>query len=149
MRASLPVRLWVPETRLTSCDLLIFVKETAEPIVSADADGVLWLVSWQRAHESGLTERAVGAVPVEVVLIVGQGRYGVGLVDDEDAVEEFTSDAADESLGDRVRPWCSNWGLDHLSPSAGEDGVERSGELGVAIADEEPEALGGVVEVPW
>ena len=51
------------------------------------------------AHGSGLTERAVGAVPVEVVLIVGQGRYGVGLVDDEDAVEEFTSDAADESLG--------------------------------------------------
>jgi hypothetical protein len=29
----------------------------------------------------------------------------------------------------------------------GEDGVEGAGELGVAIADEEPESLPGVVEV--
>jgi hypothetical protein len=32
----------------------------------------------------------------------------VALVDDEDAVEEFAADAADEPFGDRVRAWRSN-----------------------------------------
>jgi hypothetical protein len=30
----------VPETELTSCDLLIFVEETAEPVEATDAAGV-------------------------------------------------------------------------------------------------------------
>jgi hypothetical protein len=36
----------------------------------------------------------------------------VALVDDEDAVEEFAADAADEPFGDRVRAWRSNRGFD-------------------------------------
>jgi hypothetical protein len=28
--------VWVPETRPTSCDLVVFVEEAAEPIASAD-----------------------------------------------------------------------------------------------------------------
>jgi len=31
--------LWVPETRLTLCDLLVFVDEAAESVDSADARG--------------------------------------------------------------------------------------------------------------
>jgi hypothetical protein len=34
------VSLWVPETRLTSCDLPIFMEEAAEPVVVADAGEV-------------------------------------------------------------------------------------------------------------
>ena len=37
--------------------------------------------------------------------------------------------------------------LDHLDACAGEDGVERGGEFGVAVADEESEGGGAVVEV--
>ena len=37
--------------------------------------------------------------------------------------------------------------LEHLGIDGGVDGVERGGELGVAIADEESEASAGVVEV--
>jgi hypothetical protein len=33
-------RLWVPETPLTSCGLLIFMEEAAEPVVAADAGEV-------------------------------------------------------------------------------------------------------------
>jgi len=38
------LRLWVPETRPTSCDLLVFVDEAAESIKSADAVdlGLAW-----------------------------------------------------------------------------------------------------------
>ena len=34
------MNVWVPETRLTSCDLLIFVEETSESVMSADVGGV-------------------------------------------------------------------------------------------------------------
>jgi hypothetical protein len=39
----------VPETWLTSCDLLIFVEETAESVLSADAGGVGLVVVRERA----------------------------------------------------------------------------------------------------
>jgi hypothetical protein len=42
-------RLWVPETRLMSCDLLIFVDESTEPVESADAGGVGLVVFWECA----------------------------------------------------------------------------------------------------
>ena len=54
---------------------------------------------------------------------------------------------ADEAFGDRVGPWCLHRCLDDADVGGGEDGVERGGELGVAVADEEPEATAGVVEV--
>ena len=40
--------LWVPETGLTSCDLLIFVEETAEPVVPSDSSDVVRAVFWER-----------------------------------------------------------------------------------------------------
>jgi hypothetical protein len=80
---------------------------------------------------------------VEVALVLGHDRDCVALVDDEDPVEEFAADAAHESLGDGVRPWRPEWSLDHLDSGAGEHGVEVGGELRVAVADEEPEAIAG------
>ena len=38
-------------------------------------------------------------------------------------------------------------GLDDPDVDRGEDGVEGGGELGVAVTDEQPEALTGIVEV--
>ena len=43
------VRLWVPQTRLTSCGLLIFVEEASDPVESADASRVIWPLFWERA----------------------------------------------------------------------------------------------------
>jgi hypothetical protein len=71
----------------------------------------------------------------------------VSLVDGEHAVEEFAVDAADEPFGDGVGPWCLDGCLDYSDPDGGEDRVEGGSELGVAVADEELEALTGVVEV--
>ena len=85
------------------------------------------------------------AVVVELVL-AEHGR-GVPLVDDQGAVEEFAADAFDEAFGDRVGPRRPHRRLDDPDVHGGEDSVERGGELGVAIADKEPETAGGVVEV--
>jgi hypothetical protein len=84
---------------------------------------------------------------VEVGLVLAEDRCGVALVDDEDLVEEFAADAADEPLGGRVRAGRSNRCFDHLNPCGSEDGVEHGGELGVVVWDEVPEVLAGVVEV--
>lgn len=39
--------VWMPETGLTSCDLLIFVEETAEPVVPSDSGDVMRAVFWE------------------------------------------------------------------------------------------------------
>jgi hypothetical protein len=44
-----PARLWVPQTRLTSCDLLIFVEEARAAVESADASRVVWPLFWECA----------------------------------------------------------------------------------------------------
>jgi hypothetical protein len=51
------------------------------------------------------------------------------------------------TLGDRIRTRCPHRRLDDPDVDGGEDGVERGGELAVAVTDEESEAPGGVVEV--
>ena len=48
---------------------------------------------------------------------------------------------------DRVRPGCPDRGADDPDVGAGEDGVERGGELAVPVADQEPEPVGSVAEV--
>ena len=84
-------------------------------------------------------------------LDVGAGEHGVergvSSVEDKESVEEFAADCPDEALGDRIRPRCPHRRLDDPGVDGGEDGVERGGELGVAIADEEPETTPGVVEI--
>ena len=87
--------------------------------------------------------------PVAVVVLGVLGQHGCGmpLVDDQDAVEELAPDAADEAFGDPVGPRCPDRRLDDPDVDGGEHRVERGGELGVAIADQESEAAPGVVEV--
>ena len=49
-------------------------------------------------------------------------------------------------LADGVGPRCPHWCFDDADADRGEDGVKRGGELGVAVPDEEPELVPGVVE---
>jgi hypothetical protein len=82
-----------------------------------------------------------------VVLVLAEHGSGMPLVDDQDAVEEFAANAADEAFGDRVGPRCPDRCLDDGDAGGGEDGVEGGGEFGVAVPEEEPEATAGVVKV--
>ena len=89
------------------------------------------------------------AVVVVMVLVLAKHCWccGVPQVEDEDAVEEFASNAADEAFGDRVGSRRPHRCLDDPDVERGEHGVEGCGELGVAVPDEKPEAAAGVLEI--
>ena len=139
--------LWVPETPHTSRGLLILVEQSAEPV--APSDGVRLargrLGEWSEG--SGLAERPVWPVAVVMLGVLGQHGDGLPLIDDQGAVEEFAADGADEPFGDRVGPRRPHRRPDGPDVDGGEHLFERGGEFGVPIADEEPEAVAGVVEV--
>jgi hypothetical protein len=69
------------------------------------------------------------------------------LIGDEDSVEEFAADAANEAFGDRVGPRRPHRCPEDADVGGGEDGVEGGDELGVAIPDQKPGFAPGVVEV--
>jgi hypothetical protein len=137
----------VPESWRISRDLLILVYKTAKAVAPLDLVDLVWRAAGEWARGGSLIQGAVW--PMIVVMAFELAQYGgcVSLVGDQEAVEEFAADRSDEALGDRVRPWRPHWGFDDPDLDRGEDRVEGSGELAVAVADEEPEALVVVVEV--
>jgi hypothetical protein len=64
--------VWVPETRLTPCDLLIFVDEAAETVQASDSAGVSSGLFWECASRSRLCQRAVQvrAMRIEVGFVI-------------------------------------------------------------------------------
>jgi hypothetical protein len=66
---------------------------------------------------------------------------------DQDVVEAFASQRADEPFRDRVRSRCPDRGADDANVGTGEHRVEGGGELAVPVADQETELLGAVAEV--
>ena len=84
---------------------------------------------------------------VVVGAVAGEDGPQLPLTEDQDAVGELGSGGPDEAFGVAVRPraaWRDLYGVDS---GAGKDGVEGCGELAGAVADEEVEAGGVVVEV--
>src|ERR1019366_10739369 len=62
-------------------------------------------------------------------------------------VEALVADGAYEPLRVRVRTRRTHRGADGLDADRGEHRVKAGGELGVPVADKEPETLAGVIEV--
>jgi hypothetical protein len=88
--------------------------------------------------------------PVAVVVVGedAEDALEVASVHDQEPVEAFGPDGADEALGGRVRLRRSHRRLDDLDAFAGEDGVEVAGELAVAVADQEAKRSWSLLERP-
>ena len=86
-------------------------------------------------------------VRVEVLDVLTQNDVEVAWSGDQQVVETFPAQGADEPFRDRVRSRCPDRGADDPDVGAGEHGVECGGELGVPIADEESVATPCVVEI--
>ena len=87
------------------------------------------------------------SVRVEMLHILAQYDVEVAWSGDQDVIEAFPAQGADEPFRDRVRPGRSDRGAYDPQVGAGEDGVERGGELAVPVADQEPEPVGAIAEV--
>ena len=94
-----------------------------------------------------LIERSVRAVAVVVLDVFLQHQREVASSGDQEVVEAFAAQGADPALGDRVGARCSNRAADDADVGAGEHGVDGGGELGIAVADQEPKSAGVVAEV--
>jgi hypothetical protein len=94
----------VPKTGRTSWDLLILVQQSAEAVAPADVVDLGSRRVGQWSKGSGLAESAVWPVIVVVELVAAKCGRGVVLIDDQDAVQEFAADGADEAFGDGAWP---------------------------------------------
>jgi hypothetical protein len=59
------------------------------------------------------------------------------LIDNQQLVEEFPAQGADDPFADRVRPWRLRRADQDPDALRGEHGVERSGELADPVPDQE------------
>jgi len=87
---------------------------------------------------------AVGVVVLDELL---QDLLEVAGSGDQEVVEAFPAQGADEPFGDRVRPRCSGRGADDADVGTGEHCVERGRELAVPVADQQPEPVGAIAEI--
>ena len=126
------------ENPVTSCDLHVLVYQAAESISSHRPE------CSSRRWGSGacgrlLMQRPVRAMSVVVLDVLLQHQREVAWSGDQQVVEAFAAQRADEAFGDRVRARCPDWGAEDGDVGAGEHGVDGGGELGVSVADQEPE----------
>ena len=91
-------------------------------------------------------ESAVGALVVVVLDVDAQDVFEVAAANDQEPVATLVADGADESLRVGVRLRCLHRRVDHPDSFATEHLVERSGELAVAIVDQETHPLKQVGE---
>jgi hypothetical protein len=94
-----------------------------------------------------LVQCAVRAMVVKVHHILSQHCHETAAVDDQYPVEQLAAYGADPSFGDRVRPGCSHGCAQDADAPAGEHSIEHTGELAVAIPDQERELSRAIAEV--
>ena len=88
--------------------------------------------------------RAVGVVVLDEL---AQHYREVAPSGDQQVIEAFAAQRADEAFGDGVGPRRANRGADDADVGASEHCIEGGGELAVPVTDQEPKLLGSITEV--
>src|SRR5262252_62312 len=79
--------------------------------------------------------------------VLGEDLFQVASGEYEQVVEAVLPDSAHPPFGEGVRPRGAHRGEDRLGADRGEDIAQAGGELGVAVADEEPHPPACVFEI--
>jgi putative intracellular protease/amidase len=136
--------------RPSSGDEPVLVDESAKDVGSSDASGVGIGDRDRRFGDprgAPLIEGSVGPMPVVVIHVFREDDLEMTAAEDEEPVQALPTDGADKPLGDRVRPGRADRGLDDLGVFGGEHLIEGSGELRVAVTDEEAERSPTLCEI--
>jgi len=134
------------ENPVTACDLHVLVQKATEPVSSQRPDGRSG-VPIGAASGRLLMERSVRTVGVVMLDVLAQHRREVTRSGDQEMIEAFTAQTADEPFRDRVRSRCPHWGADDADVRAGEDRVEGGSEFAVSVADQKPEPRSVITQV--
>jgi hypothetical protein len=81
----------VPHWSSTSCDLGIFVDQSAKLVVTSDVKVGLGRGRWQWSEWCCVLQGAVGAVLVEMRHVFGQDVFEVALVEDQYSIEQLAA----------------------------------------------------------
>ena len=124
---------------------LVLVDDAAEDLAPGDlaaSDRQL-----RARHRLGQLQAAVWPRLVVMTEVLDQHDFEMPAGHDEDVVQAVLPRRPHEPLGERVRPRRLNGCPQRFDADGGEHRVERGRELGVAVADEEPEPTPGPLEV--
>jgi hypothetical protein len=94
-----------------------------------------------------LAEALVWTVIIVVGGVLSQDDAQVALAEHEHPVGALAAYGAHPAFGMSVRPGRLRRRADDLDTGGGEDRVEATGEFGVAVTQQEPQAVGAAVEV--
>jgi hypothetical protein len=131
------------------CGEAVFVEESAESVAAPnEARGSVPDLQLLGQGIGWLVERAVWPVAVVVAGEDAEHTLEVTPVHDREPVQTLRAGGADEALGDRVRLRRPHRRLDDLDAFACKHGVEITGELAVAVADQEPKRAWLFLERP-
>lgn len=91
------------------------------PVPLGNSSPLVWggLPRLHRVGRGQLPPRLVRSMFVVVLCVLAQQDQGVGLVVDQDVIEQFSAEGTDEALADCIRawrPWRGLEGTEELSP---------------------------------
>jgi hypothetical protein len=117
----------------------VLVDQTTEDRRPPNRAGRTGSLSCAAVDRRALLESAVWAVSGVVGLVVSQHVHELALVEDRYPVQALAADGADPPFGVSVGLRRARRTGQHRDAGAGEHGVEAGSELGITIAEEEPE----------
>ncbi|MGH3402547.1 MAG: hypothetical protein ACRDRJ_08575 [Streptosporangiaceae bacterium] len=119
------------------CHQVIFVNHASCAITPLDPELIQFGDAvGQRAERRGLAERAVPVGVAEILVLVKDGHQ-VPLIPDQGPVQQLTAAGADPAFHDRIQPRRLNGGAGNPDASGPEDLIERGGEAGVPVVQDE------------
>lgn len=86
-----------------------------------------------------MIEGVVRAMGVVVVDELAEHFFELAAMEDQHPIEAFTTDGADETLGEGIGSRSPHWSVDDPDAFGAKDLVEARGELSVTIPDQEPD----------
>ncbi len=119
---------------------LVFMDQSAEevtPTQSARDRSAPWFRDHRR-HGWDVTKAAVRTALVVMLDVALQDASEVLAADDQQLIKALPADGTDPALGDRVGVGRLHRCADDLGASRAPHIVERPGELGIPVADQEP-----------
>jgi hypothetical protein len=128
------------ENCVTSCDRGVFVDQSAKPVSSQDPHIRIFCGRIGSPRWWVLVQRPAWPVGVVVIGVLAQDEPQMPFTSDQHPIQAFVASATYPAFGDRVRARRLYGCGDDPDSDGGERGVQRRGELGVPVMDQELEA---------